>query len=50
VLACDVSDSVRAVASFLLEFTHAVQELGWRAQVALDDGLDRTWGWMREKD
>ncbi len=34
----------------VLDVTRAEQELGWRAQVALDAGLERTWGWMREKD
>jgi UDP-glucose 4-epimerase len=24
------------------------RELGWRAQVSLDDGLGRTWAWMKE--
>jgi uncharacterized protein with von Willebrand factor type A (vWA) domain len=32
VLLCDVSDSVRAAAAFLLEFTHAVHELFERAR------------------
>ena len=34
----------------VLDATRAEQELGWRAEVALDDGLRRTWDWMREKD
>jgi nucleoside-diphosphate-sugar epimerase len=24
------------------------RELGWRPQVSLDDGLARTWAWMKE--
>jgi UDP-glucose 4-epimerase len=24
------------------------RELGWRAGVSLDEGLARTWGWMKE--
>jgi nucleoside-diphosphate-sugar epimerase len=25
------------------------RELGWRPQVTLDDGLARTWAWMKER-
>jgi len=25
------------------------RELGWRAQVHLDDGLRRTWAWMKDQ-
>jgi UDP-glucose 4-epimerase len=38
----DVQRSVLDVA--LIE-----RELGWRAQVALDDGLRRTWAWMKDQ-
>jgi UDP-glucose 4-epimerase len=25
------------------------RELGWRARVTLDDGLRRTWAWMKDR-
>jgi UDP-glucose 4-epimerase len=32
-----------------LDSSRADRELGWRAQVSLEDGLARTWSWMREE-
>jgi UDP-glucose 4-epimerase len=32
-----------------LDVSHAVQELGWRSQVSLDDGLRRTWDWIQAR-
>jgi UDP-glucose 4-epimerase len=32
----------------VLDVALAERELGWRAQVQLDDGLQRTWAWMQE--
>ena len=31
----------------VLDVSRIGRELGWRAQVSLDDGLRRTWAWMR---
>src|SRR3954469_25529995 len=39
-----LGDVVRSV----LEVGRAERELGWRAAVALDDGLARTWAWTEE--
>jgi UDP-glucose 4-epimerase len=32
----------------VLDATLIERELGWRARVSLDDGLRRTWAWMKE--
>jgi UDP-glucose 4-epimerase len=32
-----------------LDASRIERELGWRAQVPLDDGLRHTWGWMKER-
>jgi UDP-glucose 4-epimerase len=32
----------------VLDISRIERERGWRAQVALDEGLRRTWAWMRE--
>jgi UDP-glucose 4-epimerase len=29
-----------------LDSGRAGRELGWRAQVGLEDGLERTWAWL----
>jgi UDP-glucose 4-epimerase len=31
----------------VLDVSHIKQELGWRPQVALDEGLRRTWRWIQ---
>jgi UDP-glucose 4-epimerase len=33
----------------VLDVALAERELGWRAEVPLDDGLRRTWAWMKER-
>ena len=32
-----------------LDVSHIEQELGWRPQVSLDEGLQRTWDWIQAK-
>jgi UDP-glucose 4-epimerase len=32
-----------------LDVSHIEQELGWRPQVSLDDGLRRTWDWIQSQ-
>jgi nucleoside-diphosphate-sugar epimerase len=32
-----------------LDVSLAERELGWRPQVALDDGLRKTWEWAQSK-
>jgi UDP-glucose 4-epimerase len=32
-----------------LDVSHAEQELGWRPQLSLDDGLRRTWDWIQTR-
>jgi UDP-glucose 4-epimerase len=39
-----LGDVIRSV----LDVSLAERELGWRAQVSLDEGLRRTWAWMQE--
>ena len=39
-----LGDVIRSV----LDTSLAERELGWRAQVSLDDGLARTWAWTKE--
>jgi UDP-glucose 4-epimerase len=39
-----LGDVIRSV----LDVSLAERELGWRAQVTLEDGLRRTWAWMQE--
>jgi UDP-glucose 4-epimerase len=33
----------------VLDASRAERDLGWRARVRLDDGLARTWAWMRQE-
>ena len=33
----------------VLDSSLAARELGWRPRVSLDDGLERTWAWMRQE-
>ena len=32
----------------VLDVSRAERELGWRAEVTLEDGLARTWAWTKE--
>ena len=32
----------------MIDPSRAGRELGWRAEVALDDGIARTWAWTKE--
>jgi UDP-glucose 4-epimerase len=33
----------------VLDVSRIERELGWRPQVSLDDGLQRTWAWMQDR-
>jgi UDP-glucose 4-epimerase len=33
----------------ILDASHAARELGWRAEVGLDEGLRGTWEWIRSR-
>jgi nucleoside-diphosphate-sugar epimerase len=32
----------------VLDASLAARELGWRPEVSLDEGIARTWAWMKE--
>ncbi|KID57711.1 dTDP-glucose 4,6-dehydratase [Pseudoalteromonas luteoviolacea] len=47
---CEVSeDRLGKDAAYLLDNTKLKSELGWQRQVSLDNGLDRTIGWAKNK-
>jgi len=33
----------------VLDSSLAARALGWHARVSLDEGLERTWAWMRQE-
>ena len=32
----------------VLDVSHAAEDLGWRRQVTLEEGLRRTWDWLTQ--